>query len=111
MATVAELVDDLVAAAQKRGGFFFTQTLLRVGGIGPIDPFESFRAELSIGAAEASPKDIYCRWSHRDDFLRFMWNLVECAEGRAYSAHALFEMTGPVTFGQQNSVTQRKVGK
>jgi hypothetical protein len=109
--TVVELVDDLVVAAQKKGGFFFTQTLLRVGGIELVDPFEPFRADLSSGAAGASPKDTYCHWSHRDDFLRFIWNLVECAEERPYNAYALFEMSAPVAFGRQNWITQGKVAK
>lgn len=109
MPTIDELVDELVAAAQQNGGFSFTQTLLRVGGIERDDPFETCRADLTNGHAISKPRETYCRWSRRDDFLRFTWNLVESSEGRPFNSYALFDLAAPVHLGQRNSVTERKV--
>jgi hypothetical protein len=111
MSAPNELVDALVGEAQKYGGFDFTQTLLRVGGIESFDPFESCRIDLLSGAAVSKPRDTYCRWSHHDDFLRFLWNLVESSQKRPFNSHALHDLTGSVPYGDKNRVTSHKVAR
>src|SRR6266404_207667 len=84
------LINELARAAQQKGAFFFTQALLRVGGIEGEDAFELFRRDLSAPErGKRNPLATYCSWAEHDDFLRFVWNLLQCAERKPYSANAL----------------------
>lgn len=110
MAEIAELVDALVRTAQEKGAFYFTQTLLRVGGIEGEDPFELFRRDLETSASPGSTARMtYCRWARHDDFLRFLWNLLQCSEERPFNANPLYTTNGGFSLAEHSRITHVKV--
>lgn len=103
LSNIKEIVDKLVHAAQQNGKFYYTQTLLRVTGIELGDPFEVFRSQLVLN------DPAYCDWIRHDDFLQFIWNLVQCSNGRPYNAFPFVNLSQNLPYGERSHITSDKV--
>lgn len=100
---IREIIDKLIRAAQQNGKFYYTQTLLRVTGIERGDPFEVFRCQL------ISNDPVYCDWISHDDFLQFIWNMIQCSNGRPYNAFPFVNLSQNLPFGERTRITSNKV--